>query len=110
VSSKNPSIKAPRKHLEQPIKGGLKHFAAPWEQKVAKEKHKAAVTIQAQLRAYLIRKRVRRYRDAVSSNTSSWAEIERGVSRVLNYVSPAETRARLGVPKEIKQNPPEGIS
>ena len=46
-----------------------------------------------------------------SSENTSWAEIEKGVSRVLNYASPSEIRAKLGSPRKIKEGPPPpGIS
>jgi hypothetical protein len=58
----------------------------------------------------LIRKKLKRYKELGSSENTSWAEIERGVSRVINYVSPSEVRAKLGSPRNIKEgSPPEGI-
>jgi hypothetical protein len=46
-----------------------------------------------------------------SSENTSWSEIEKGVSRVINYVSPSEIRQKLRTPRGVKEvEPPEGIS
>ena len=74
-------------------------------------KNQAAETIQAYLRGYLIRKKLKRFRELGSSENTSWSEIEKGVSRVINYVSPSEIRQKLRTPRGIKEvDPPVGIS
>jgi hypothetical protein len=84
---------------------------APWQPIVAQAKNQAAETIQAYLRGYSIRKKLKRYKEMGSSENTSWSEIEKGVSRVINYVSPSEIRSKLRSPRGIKEaEPPIGMS
>ena len=81
----------------------------PWQGIIDKERNLAAQTVQKYLRGYIIRNKIKKIRHELTID-SSWAEIEKGgYFRIVNYVSPADIRSKLG-PYSVKEIPPDGLS